>query len=147
MAVHTFSPFSTYGDTGYLVQSVCSPIARHSRIEEAVKENYPGYCQYLGHEQSWSAAPEGYAADITIFDAEQIDRGEEYYVQDVPGDGSRYVRDSKGIDTVIIGGEIAYRGMANTLNPPLAQLFPGASNMPEAEPVWNKATPGRHERY
>ena len=65
------------------------------------------------------------AADITIFDAEQIDRGEEYYVQDVPGDGSRYVRDSVGIDTVIIGGEIAYRHGEYTESA-IGSIIPGA---------------------
>ena len=45
---------------------------------------------------------------MTIFDADLIDRGPEYYVQDVPGDGHRYVRDSVGVETVIIGGAVAY---------------------------------------
>ena len=45
----------------------------------------------------------------TIFDANEIDRGEEYYKGDVPGDGFRYVRDAKGIDAVVIGGEVAYQ--------------------------------------
>jgi N-acyl-D-aspartate/D-glutamate deacylase len=66
----------------------------------------------------------GYAADITIFNAEEIDRGEEYYVQDVPGDGSRYVRDSIGIDTVIIGGEVAYRGGEYTEST-MGSIIPG----------------------
>jgi N-acyl-D-aspartate/D-glutamate deacylase len=50
----------------------------------------------------------GYVADIAIFTADTIDRGAEYYVQDVPGDGSRYVRDSIGMDTVVVGGEISW---------------------------------------
>ena len=29
-------------------------------------------------------------------------------VQDVPGDGHRYVRDAIGVETVIIGGAVAY---------------------------------------
>ena len=52
---------------------------------------------------------EGYFADVTIFDPQTIDRGQEYYANDVPGDGCRYLRDGVGIDTVIVGGEIAYR--------------------------------------
>ena len=51
----------------------------------------------------------GYVADVVLFDPDSIDRGPEYYVQDVPGDGYRYVRDAVGVDTVIIGGEVAYR--------------------------------------
>ena len=50
----------------------------------------------------------GYAADVTIFDENTIDRGPEYYVQDVPGNGYRYVRDSIGVDTVVIGGDLAW---------------------------------------
>ncbi|MDZ7684949.1 MAG: FAD-dependent oxidoreductase [Gammaproteobacteria bacterium] len=50
---------------------------------------------------------QGYTADMTIFDESAIDRGPEYYVQDVPGDGHRYVRDSVGVEQVIIGGAIA----------------------------------------
>ena len=29
-------------------------------------------------------------------------------MQDVPGDGYRYVRDALGVDTVVIGGAVAY---------------------------------------
>ena len=99
--------FSTYGDTGYLF----SQFVRNCKaltVEEAVKKITLDTASIWGMNNR-GLLHLGYAADITIFDAEQIDRGEEYYVQDVPGDGSRYVRDSIGIDTVIIGGEIAYR--------------------------------------
>ncbi len=51
---------------------------------------------------------EGYVADIAVFDAATIERGEEKFVHDVPGDGYRYVRDSHGVDTVIVGGGIAW---------------------------------------
>jgi hypothetical protein len=37
-----------------------------------------------------------------------IDRGGEHFVQDVPGDGFRYVRDAHGVNTVVIGGAVAY---------------------------------------
>ena len=50
----------------------------------------------------------GQSGHITIFDDENIGRGPEYYVQDVPGEGYRYVRDAIGVDTVIIGGAVAY---------------------------------------
>ena len=47
-------------------------------------------------------------ADIVVFDPQAIDRGAEVYVQDVPGDGSRYIRDAIGVDTVIVAGGIAW---------------------------------------
>ena len=32
---------------------------------------------------------EGFLADVTIFEEDKIDRGKEYYTDDVPGDGHR----------------------------------------------------------
>ena len=116
--------FSTYGDTGYLF----SQFVRHCKaltVEEAVKKITLDTANIWGMNNR-GLLHLGYAADITIFDAEQIDRGEEYYVQDVPGNGSRYVRDSIGIDTVIIGGEIAYRDGEYTASA-IGSIIPGAS--------------------
>ncbi len=98
--------FSTYGDTGYLLSRFVRD--NHSMsIEEAVKKITSDTADI------WAIADRGllksgYIADVTIFDADLIDRGPEYYVQDVPGDGHRYVRDSVGVETVIIGGAVAY---------------------------------------
>ena len=57
-------------------------------------------------------------------DPDSIARGEEYYTQDVPGDGSRYVRDALGIDTVIVGGSVAYTngGYTDAAN---GEIIPG----------------------
>jgi len=117
--------FSTYGDTGYLFSQFVRQCKALS-IEEAVKKITLDTASIWGMNNR-GLLHEGYAADITIFDAEQIDRGEEYYVQDVPGDGSRYVRDSKGIDTVIIGGEIAYRGGEYTESA-IGSIIPGVED-------------------
>lgn len=68
----------------------------------------------------------GYVADITIFDPDNIDRGPEHFVRDVPGEGSRYVRGAVGIDTVIIGGEIAYEQAAGYTALKRGQILPGA---------------------
>lgn len=98
--------FSTYGDTGYLFSRFVREQGTLS-LEQAIKK-------ITSETADIWAIPErgllksGYVADITIFDADAIDRGPEYYVQDVPGDGHRYVRDSVGVDTVIIGGAVAY---------------------------------------
>lgn len=99
--------FSTYGDTGYLF----SQFVRHCKaltIEQAVKKITLDTANIWGMTNR-GVLKEGYAADVTIFDAEQIDRGDEYYTDDVPGDGHRYVRDAIGVHTVVIGGAVAYQ--------------------------------------
>jgi N-acyl-D-aspartate/D-glutamate deacylase len=98
--------FSTYGDTGYLFSRFvrqCNALG----LEQAVKKITSDTASLWGmHNRGFVKS--GFAADITIFDDENIGRGPEYYVQDVPGDGYRYVRDAIGVDTVIIGGAVAY---------------------------------------
>lgn len=106
--------FSTYGDTGYLISRFVRDTETMS-LEAAVKKITADTAEI------WCIADrgllkQGYVADITIFNAETIDRGEEYYVQDVPGNGYRYVRDSIGIDTVVIGGDVAYTHAAGYTN-------------------------------
>ncbi len=99
--------FSTYGDTGYLF----SQFVRNCKaltIEQAVKKITLDTANIWGMKNR-GVLKEGYAADVTIFDAEQIDRGDEYYTDDVPGDGHRYVRDAIGVNTVVIGGAVAYQ--------------------------------------
>ena len=51
---------------------------------------------------------EGMAADIVIFDPETIDRGEEEFINDFPGNANRYVRHPKGVDTVMINGAVVH---------------------------------------
>ena len=99
--------FSTYGDTGYLFSQFVRNCKALS-LEQAVKKITLDTASIWGMKDR-GVIREGYAADITIFDAEQIDRGDEYYTNDVPGDGHRYVRDAVGVDTVIIGGAVAYQ--------------------------------------
>ena len=98
--------FSTYGDTGYLLGHF---VREHNAmgLEAAVKKITADTAAIWGIAERGQLQA-GYVADITIFDPATIDRGPEYYTQDVPGDGSRYVRDSVGIDTVIVGGAVSW---------------------------------------
>lgn len=98
--------FSTFGDTGYLLAHFVRNL-RTMRLEDAVKKITADTASIWGIPERGLLKP-GYIADITIFDPETIDRGAEKFVQDVPGEGSRYVRDSHGVDTVIVGGGIAW---------------------------------------
>jgi N-acyl-D-aspartate/D-glutamate deacylase len=115
--------FSTYGDTGFLFSEYVRNTAALS-LEAAVKKITLEPAKIWGMKDRGLLA-EGYKADVTIFDAETIDRGEEYYTNDVPGDGHRYVRDAVGVDTVIINGEIAYREGAYT-DAATGEIIPGA---------------------
>lgn len=98
--------FSTYGDTGYLFSQFVRETGTF-KIEEAVKKITSDTANIWGLKDR-GLLKEGYAADITIFDPETIARGDEYYVQDVPGEGSRYVRDAIGVETVLVAGQVAY---------------------------------------
>ncbi len=114
--------FSTYGDTGYLF----SKFVRDEQalgLEAAVKKITSDTAAIWGlHDRGLLRA--GFAADVTVFDADTIGRGPEYYVQDVPGDGSRYVRDATGVDTVIIGGAVAWSEAAGYTDARRGQILP-----------------------
>src|SRR5262249_31364409 len=76
-------------------------------LEEAVKKITGDTADIWGLKDR-GRIKEGYAADIVVFDAGTIGRGEEKPAYDMPGDGMRYVRDATGIETVLVNGEIAY---------------------------------------
>ncbi len=48
----------------------------------------------------------GAAADLVLFDRDTISRGDEVFVNDFPGGGNRYIRHARGIDKVMVNGEI-----------------------------------------
>ena len=98
--------FSTYGDTGYLFARFVRDTGMIG-LEEAVKKITSDTAGIWGIRDR-GLIRNGYVADLTIFDEDKIDRGDEYYVQDVPGDGYRYVRDSIGVEQVVIGGDVAW---------------------------------------
>ena len=98
--------FSTYGDTGYLLSRFVRD-KKMVRLEDAIKKVTSDTASIWGIPER-GLIRQGYVADIAVFDPQTVDRGVEKFVQDVPGDGSRYVRDSHGVDTVIVGGGIAW---------------------------------------
>ena len=72
-----------------------------------------------GVAQAWGIADRGLlkpgmAADVVVFDPATIDRGEEIFVHDVPGNANRYIRHPTGIDTVIVNGQVTVSGGAYT---------------------------------
>ena len=48
----------------------------------------------------------GAAADLTLFDLNTIERGAEEFVNDFPGGGNRYIRNARGLDKVVVNGEV-----------------------------------------
>ncbi len=116
--------FSTYGDTGYLFSNFVRDQQAMS-LETAVKKLTSETAEIWGLPER-GRLQTGYVADIAIFDPAQIDRGAEYYVADVPGDGSRYVRDSVGVDTVIVGGSVAWSSAEGYTDAANGAILPGA---------------------
>jgi N-acyl-D-aspartate/D-glutamate deacylase len=51
----------------------------------------------------------GKSADLVLFNLDQIECGSEEFVDDFPGEASRYVRRSKGYQAVIVNGEIVFQ--------------------------------------
>jgi N-acyl-D-aspartate/D-glutamate deacylase len=98
--------FATYGDTGYLFSEFVRE-GGHLSLEQAVKKITSDTAQ-IWNLPNRGMLRAGQAADVVIFDPETIAREEELPVFDMPGDGSRYVRSARGIDTVIVNGEVAY---------------------------------------
>lgn len=104
--------FSTYGDTGYLFSEFVRK-GRHLGLEQAVRKITADTADIWGLKDRGRLAP-GLAADIVVFDADTIDRGDETPAFDMPGDGMRYVRAAKGVETVLVNGQIAYANGAYT---------------------------------
>src|SRR3989344_504644 len=104
--------FSTYGDTGYLFSEFVRK-GRHLSLEQAVAKITGETADIWGLKDRGRLQP-GLAADIVVFDAETIDREAELPTFDMPGDGMRYVRAAREIDTVLVNGEVAYANGAYT---------------------------------
>jgi N-acyl-D-aspartate/D-glutamate deacylase len=118
--------FSTFGDTGYLFSQFVRETGLLG-IEEAIKKITSDTAKIWGMHNR-GLIQKGYVADITIFDPETVARGDEYFVQDVPGDGNRYVRDAVGIDSVIINGAVAYQEATGYRDVHRGQIIPGQSS-------------------
>ena len=98
--------FSTYGDTGYLFSEFVRKAGAMS-LEQAVKKITADTADIWGLKDRGRLQP-GLAADVVVFDEATIDRDVERPAFDMPGEGMRYVRDSIGVDTVLVNGQIAW---------------------------------------
>jgi N-acyl-D-amino-acid deacylase len=98
--------FATYGDTGFLFSRYVRETGALS-LEAAVKKVTADPATIWGLPDRGQLKP-GYAADVVVFDAETIDRGPEVTSGDFPGGGDRWIRHSKGIDTVVVNGTVTW---------------------------------------
>lgn len=118
--------FSTYGDTGYLLGHFVRD-AQCIGLEAAVKKITSDTADIWGIPER-GLLKTGYVADIAVFDPQTIDRGPEYYTGDVPGEGFRYVRDSVGMNAVLVGGELVWSQAGGYTTAEQGKLLPGGTD-------------------
>jgi N-acyl-D-aspartate/D-glutamate deacylase len=98
--------FATYGDTGYLFSEFVRK-GGHLSLERAVRKVTAETAQ-IWNLEGRGLLRQGQAADVVVFDAETIGRGEELPVRDMPGGGMRYTRSASGVEAVVVNGEVVY---------------------------------------
>ncbi|HSG89709.1 MAG TPA: amidohydrolase family protein [Pseudomonadales bacterium] len=98
--------FATYGDTGHLLGTYVREAGALS-LEAAVRKITADTAEIWGLSDRGTLR-EGLAADVTVFDAATIARGDEVVAHDMPEAGMRYVRDARGIDAVIVNGVLSW---------------------------------------
>lgn len=95
--------FSTYGDTGHLFSHFVRGTGALT-LEGAVKKLTSDVASIWGMRDRGTLRA-GAAADVVVFDAATVDRGPEIASHDFPGDGTRWIRHSVGVDAVIVNGQ------------------------------------------
>lgn len=98
--------FATYGDTGYLLSRFVRDCG-HLTLEQAVRKITAETATIWGIPERGELRP-GFAGDVVVFDPGTVARADEVMVHDMPEGGMRYVREARGIDTVIVNGEIVW---------------------------------------
>ena len=104
--------FSTNGDTGYLFSEFVRKTG-YLTLEQAVAKITSETADIWGLKDR-GRLKTGLAADIVVFDPDTIDREAELPIFDMPGNGMRYVRSARGVDTVLVNGQVAYANGAYT---------------------------------
>jgi len=99
--------FSSTGDCPYVLEHFVRTHKRMS-LEHAVRRMTAEIAEQNGIADRGVIA-KGKFADLVIFDPDTIERGEEEQVYDLPAGKPRFIRHPKGIDTVIVNGEVVHR--------------------------------------
>ena len=96
--------FSGAGDTCYLFEKYVREEGLMT-LERAVQRLTSDIARDWQLTDRGEIAP-GKFADLVLFDLEKIGREPETWVNDLPGGGGRYVRAARGIEKVIVNGQI-----------------------------------------
>ena len=108
--------FSGAGDTCYLIEKFVRAEGTMT-LERAVQRLTSDIARDWGLTDRGEIAT-GKFADLVLFDPEKITRGEEIWVEDIPGGHGRYVRHPRGIDKVIVNGAVLVDGGEYTASRP-----------------------------
>jgi N-acyl-D-aspartate/D-glutamate deacylase len=100
--------FCGAGDTAYMLERFVREYGKMT-LERAVHRMTGEVARDWGLGDRGTIAV-GQAADLVLFDADTISRGEEIFVGDFPGGANRYVRHAQGIDKVIVNGAVVLDG-------------------------------------
>ncbi|WP_290745315.1 amidohydrolase family protein [Haliea sp.] len=115
--------FATYGDTGYLFSRFVRDAAALT-LEQAVFKLTGQIADNWGLQDRGRIRP-GLAADLVIFDPDRIDRGPEIAVEDLPGEGYRYLRRALGVEQVFVNGSAVYSAQQGYTDARSGQLVSG----------------------
>jgi len=96
--------FSGAGDTCYLFEKYVRD-EKLMTLERAVQRLTSDIARDWGLVDRGEIAP-GKFADLVLFDPATISREPEEWVNDLPGGGGRYVRSARGIDKVVVNGQV-----------------------------------------
>jgi len=96
--------FSGAGDTCYLIEKFVRERGDLS-LERAVQRLTSDLAGQWGLKDRGVLAA-GKFADLVVFDPSRIARGDEQWVDDVPGGQGRYVRRPEGVRQVVVNGEL-----------------------------------------
>ncbi len=121
--------FATYGDTGYLLGHFVRDQGALS-LEAAIKKITADTARIWGLPGRGQLAP-GFAGDVAIFDAAEIDRCAEEASFDMPEEGMRYVRASKGMVGVFVNGALSWSKASGYADAPVGQIatqLPGGAS-------------------
>ena len=99
--------FATYGDTGFLVSRYVRE-HRRAAARGGGEEDHARPGDDLGPPRPRPAAARATHADVVVFDADTLGRGPEVASDDFPGGGTRWIRHSVGMDTVLVDGEVTW---------------------------------------